>query len=386
MKNDVLEELDNKESLKPLRPYIYIYIYINGSLKKERIQGYDIARSFAILCVVLCHSVEMAYSNVPYLYLGQASQIFRIIFFTIGRLGVPIFLFLTGALTLKKQIDTDEDVLRFYKKNLIPLLITIEIWNVLYNLFLSIMNKNFSFNILLENLFFLKQVDISNMWYMPMILGMYIAIPFIAKVVKNFSVKTIKIPILFIFLSSFFLPSINVILYNIHHIAKYNLIIDLSFLGGEYGLYILFGYYISEGVLKNIQTKFLLLIFIISYVFTVFIQYYAIYNGVTYNVWYNFITILICTICIFELFRRAKKLKNKKIGELIKYISQISLGIFFMHEIVLKLFGRVMQLCNLINPIKTIIFFIVTFVVSTILINLLSNLKFIKEKVFLIKE
>ena len=38
---------------------------------------------------------------------------FRIIFFTVGRLGVPIFLFLTGALTLKKQIDTDEDVLKF---------------------------------------------------------------------------------------------------------------------------------------------------------------------------------------------------------------------------------------------------------------------------------
>lgn len=84
----------------------------------------------------------MAYVNIPYLYLGKASQIFRITFFTIGRLGVPIFLFLTGALTLKKQIDTDEDVLKFYKKNLIPLLITIEIWNVFYNLFSLIMNKN----------------------------------------------------------------------------------------------------------------------------------------------------------------------------------------------------------------------------------------------------
>lgn len=226
----------------------------------------------------------------------------------------------------------------------------------------------------------------SNMWYMPMILGMYLAIPFVAKVLKCFSIKTIKIPILFLFMSSILLPSINIILYNIHHIEKYNLIIDFSFLGGVYGLYILLGYYISEGILKNIQTKFLFVISIISYVFTVLIQYYAIYKGVIYNVWYNFITILTCTICIFELFRRIKKLKKQKIRNLFEYISKISLGIFFMHEIILKFFGKEIQSLNLINPVKTIIFFLITFVVSVILIKLLSNSKVIKKKVFLIKE
>ena len=76
---------------------------MSKALVKERIQKFDIARTFAILCVVLCHSVEAAYSNVAYKQLSNISQIFRIVFFTLGRLGVPIFLFLTGALILKSK-------------------------------------------------------------------------------------------------------------------------------------------------------------------------------------------------------------------------------------------------------------------------------------------
>lgn len=188
------------------------------------------ARTFAILCVVLCHSVEFAYSNINYMNLSEISQVFRIIFFTVGRLGVPIFLFLTGALILKKQIDTDEDVLKFYKKNLVPLFITIEIWNVLYNLFNWVITGEFSIERLLKNIFFLEQVQMSNMWYMPMILGMYIAIPFIAKLVKTFTLKTIKMPMIIVFISCILFPSINIIL-NIFEMDEYKMILDLNFLG-----------------------------------------------------------------------------------------------------------------------------------------------------------
>lgn len=162
--------------------------------------------------------------------LSEISQVFRIIFFTVGRLGVPIFLFLTGALTLKKQIDIDEDVLKFYKKNLLPLFITIEIWNVLYNLFNWLITGKFSIEMLLKNIFFLEEVHMSNMWYMPMILGMYIAIPFIAKLVKIFSLKTIKIPMIIVFISCILFPSINIIL-NIFRVNGYKMILNLNFLG-----------------------------------------------------------------------------------------------------------------------------------------------------------
>ena len=72
---------------------------------KKRIINLDIARTFAILCVVLCHSVECVYKmNLQeWNSYSNTSNIIKIILFTIGRLGVPIFLLLTGYLTLNKN-------------------------------------------------------------------------------------------------------------------------------------------------------------------------------------------------------------------------------------------------------------------------------------------
>lgn len=195
-----------------------------------RIQNFDIARTFAILCVIMCHCIGEIYFKINFEQLSIVSQMIRIIFFTIGRLGVPIFLFLTGALTLKKQIETDEDVIKFYKKNLLPLFIAIEIWNIIYNLFNWYMTGKFNIVNLLKDLLFFKQVSMPHMWYMPMVLGMYIAIPFLAKIVKTFSLKAIKIPMIIVFIVSILLPSVNVVL-NIFKLGQYKIIVDLSFLG-----------------------------------------------------------------------------------------------------------------------------------------------------------
>lgn len=354
--------------------------------EKKRIQNLDMARTFAIICVILCHSIETAYSDIIYTHLSNISQVFRIIFFTIGRLGVPIFLFLTGALTLKKQIENDEDVKKFYKRNLLPLFITIEIWNVLYNILLIFINKQFSISILLKNIFFFKQVNLSNMWYMPMILGMYFAIPFIAKIVKTFTLKTMKIPMIAVFLSSILLPSIN-ILFDLLNLEQYKLILDFSFFGGGYGLYIILGYYINNGLLKKYSNVFLALTGGLNFVVTCIFQYISFKVGKGYNVWYSFITLFICAICIFELFTR---IKNREIFNIYvkstRYISNISLALFFVHKLFINTFVKYTGKFDINNPIESIILFILSSICSIVFVYITSKIKFIKEKVFLIKD
>lgn len=355
-------------------------------LKEEkRIQAFDIARTFAILCVILCHSVEGAYSNINYLYLSNISQIVRIILFTIGRLGVPIFLLLTGALTLKKQIETDEDVLKFYKRNLLSLFITIEIWNVLYNIFNYFMDGVFNFKVLMKNILFLEQVNVSSMWYMPMILGMYISIPFIAKIVKSFSINSLKYPIIIVFLSSILLPSINTI-FSILGLGQFNLIISLSFLGGGYGLYIILGYYLNSGLLNKISNIGIVVISSILFVAICFIQYWAYSKNISYNVWYNSVFLFISSIGIFEMFRRIKNKENENLFiKLSKYISKISLGLFFLHKIILNPLIRYFRKFNFNNPIEICIFFFLTTILSIIFIYITSKIKIIKEKIFFVK-
>lgn len=86
-------------------------------ITSNRIVKLDMARTFAILCVVLCHCSEMIYTqqSVKVAELGISSRIFMFGTFTIGRLGVPIFLYLSGILLLKKTIDSDEDILSFIR-------------------------------------------------------------------------------------------------------------------------------------------------------------------------------------------------------------------------------------------------------------------------------
>ena len=133
--------------------------------KKNRIIYLDIARTLAIFLVVLCHATEGIYkmSLEEWSVLSIQSKIFRTSLFTLGRLGVPLFLFISGKLVLSKKIENTEDCLNFYKKNLIPLLLATEIWIVIYNIFNSIYYlKLIDFNMLLQNMLFLNKVIFPN--------------------------------------------------------------------------------------------------------------------------------------------------------------------------------------------------------------------------------
>ncbi len=45
-----------------------------------------------------------------------------------SHLGVPLFLMISGALLLEKRIKDENDIRRFYRHNLLGLVITSEIW------------------------------------------------------------------------------------------------------------------------------------------------------------------------------------------------------------------------------------------------------------------
>lgn len=138
--------------------------------------------------------------------------------------------------------------------------------------------------------------------------------------------------------------------------------------------------------MKKLNSKILFSISILTFIITCFIQYWAYANNVYFNVRYEFVTLFICTICIFELFTRMKNIKKEnKFIKITNYISRISLGIFFMHEIFLNLLVEWTKNLELKNPVETLILFPLAFSFSVIFIFITSKVKIIKNKVFLIK-
>ena len=119
-------------------------------MSKSRKPWLDIIRATAILCVVLCHSVEAFYRPV---LLGQLRLSFPFwnienLLFTVGRIGVPLFLATTGALMLPRDYP---DVSAFYKKSLFPLFLTTEIWiffNYIFYCLIASLKKTFAVGII----------------------------------------------------------------------------------------------------------------------------------------------------------------------------------------------------------------------------------------------
>lgn len=354
----------------------------------KRILYFDILRSLAILFVILCHCVENAYPNLS--NLSNQSQLFRIIMFTIGRLGVPIFFFLTGALILKKNFNNDDDVRRFYKHNLLSLLITVEIWIILYNIFNFVMYKEFSLKNLIFNMLLFSQCNnMVHMWYMPVILGIYLALPFISKILKIFS-KKLLLSILFISIFiNFIIPTINVCTRLMYNFSSISSNLDCAFFGSTYGCYIIVGYFLDNGLLNKVKNYQLLILLFVSFSLTVWLQYYSISTSFTYMVWYNFLTLLICGMCIYEFIKRLfNSEKVEKISNMTKNtfheLSKISLAIYFLHMPFILLYKKYISI-DLSKPMLVVTSFLFTLILSIITTKLLSKNKFMEKYILSIK-
>lgn len=346
------------------------------TIENKRIFKFDIIRTFAILCVILCHTCEamrgMINTKSDYLVISFLH--------TVSRLGVPLFLFLSGALLLKKSIDSDEDVLIFYKKNLLPLVCANSIWVFLYNIFF-LLNGDFEFvttkNVLKE-LLFLKEVPVTNMWYFPMIIGVYLGIPFIAKIVKVFSAKTIKIILLLLLVSNFIIPNVNIML-RILNIEEYlQLLLNLNFFGGTYGLYIFLGYYIFNTTKSNTRWIIILTIFSFCIAFCK-----RILLG---DIWYDSTSLLICGSCMFILFNKIKENNiHDNIKKVCTYLSKISLALFFIHYIIQTVIFNGIKNISMNILGKLVFLYVGVIIVAIISIKILSKFKFISKYVFRIK-
>lgn len=140
----------------------------------------------------------------------------------------------------------------------------------------------------------------SHMWYLPMILGIYLTLPFVSIVLQKLKLKTVLFPYGVIFLYAFGVPTLNVIL-TAEGYSPVSTQLFLQFGGGVYGCYFLMGYFIYKGCLDQVKKVHLYMGMVLAFGGTIFIQMYAYYQGKDYKVWYDFL-LLFLTYNMFILF------------------------------------------------------------------------------------
>ena len=318
---------------------------------KTRVEWIDLVRAIAILTVLYIHATDGIFiiSSDSILHFTIYSRIFEYASLFIGRIGVPFFLMITGYHLLDRTYD-DERIRKFWTKNCKGLIIVTVIWTIIYAVslqFIAVKSAQVNFTEA-GNLFF------SHMWYMPMIIGMYLSLPFVSSALKHFSDKTINQAAIIFSILAFLLPFITV-LCKIHGIEGVTIQYSLGFSGGVYGIYIILGYLVKKGMFKKYSTNKLILLTVVSFAICVLFQYYAYVKGYNFFLWYDFPFILTGSFALFELCSRVEHVRAYS---LITVLSKYSFAVFLIHNLFrLPLLPLIIRL-PYTEPVKALILWV----------------------------
>lgn len=145
----------------------------------KRIYWLDVARAVAIILVVFTHAHEQA---------GVNSILLKSIYYSVDRIGVPIFLMISGGLILAR-LQTNGELLSFYKKRVPQFIAVIVVYSLLTSIprlysFDALDSKTWM-TIFIENngIYPFKSV-IPHLWYMYFIIALYLISPFLSKMLS----------------------------------------------------------------------------------------------------------------------------------------------------------------------------------------------------------
>lgn len=271
-----------------------------------RIAWLDFARALAIISVVMCHSVESIYTLSPasLATLSTRTNIFAVTAFTFGRIGVPLFLFISGYLLLDRPWD-NQACKRFWKTHWLPLFACIEAWIVIYFFFLNYIAKRPAQpNDLVLEMLFLKKVEMGHYWYMPMIIGFYLFLPVMGAALSRLEPRTVAFPLAAASLCCFVIPIVKPVMALAGMSVKLDPQINVGFAGGVYGIYLILGWCVKKQEFKRIPTVALACGGIALFVGCVALQHVCHARGVQYNVWYDNGALMLCGLMAFILMSK----------------------------------------------------------------------------------
>lgn len=366
--------------------------------RKDRSLYLDVARAIAIISISLNHAVNRTYRNYDgqyeeFLALAPIDTVLKAIITVFSKLGVPLFLMISGALLMKKPMERGEDVKRFYKHNLLSLLITAEIWYVIIywcKLFLETdapgpVGLSEALGGMVKTMLFLDQSTLDSMGYMPMILCLYATLPFLimAKDKLASSKYLLLIPAAPVFIYCMVMPAINGILW-LGDEPTISVTIREADLVSVFYLYLLSGYLISTGALQKLKGWALALTTALSFAVTCCYQYYAYSCPKDLIIGYEFPLLLICGAALFESIRRTSR-HLEALRRPVTYLSKISFGVYFLHILIMLAISRVLGDAGRTTLWRLLVLEIGSVGLSILVIAPLSKIKPLRRYLFGIK-
>ncbi len=358
----------------------------------------DVARVVAIVSVVMNHAVSRTFA----VYEGAKLELetlpwyltaVKLGCYVFSRLGVPLFLMLTGHLLLSRDYSTNEKVKYFLKHHWMRLLITAELWYAIMYWYLSIgpnsILRTEGFVAALKGfvltLLFVNQQTMGSMWYMPMILCIYLLLPMVSLAVTRYEERVVLLPVTFVIVAGMVIPNINASLRMTGATTLLTYELEDSYLFSIYLAYVILGYYIGKGAMAKAPKAVVVFGACASFAMTCGYQLWAYGKGTGYAVLYNFIGILLCACFLFEWIRRGKE-PGERGRSAMAYLSKRAFGVYFIHVCILSGVCQVLSKVSLPQLVRLPLLVGVSFIGSLVLIVIFSRVKFCRKYLFLIKD
>lgn len=339
-------------------------------MKNQHMIELDILRIIALFSVMVLHTACYDFGGSNYIVNT---------YIKLSQWGVPLFLMITGNVFLDN--NKDYSIFIMFSKYIKRLFIVYIGWSFLYSMYNTIVyngtKKTFILGIFNGEF---------HLWYLIMCIGIYMIIPILKIIVNNTSKYVMLYIIALSILWTFIIPVLNKIeIINIL-IGQAIKNMNYTFIYG-YVTFVLLGFYLSHYKIEYKKIKYMFFI-------TIFVTVFCIYGELS-NIEIiqlcisslgSFSIISLCiSVYLFCLLKyKIKELKfNKKIQNIIIYISQNTFTMYLLHEFVNKIFNLIGYNISNFNPIWSIpVISISVFLISlifSIIINFLY--KYVKNNI-----
>ena len=332
----------------------------------SRVVYLDLLKIIASFAVIVLHTSAMYWARVDVNSFDW--QVFNI-YDSIVRWCVPIFVMVSGALFLSRDIS----IKKIYSKYILRIIIAFIVWSLVYALIDLYHGCSFETFVIQ----FIK--GHYHLWFLYMIVGLYMIIPFLKKIIQD--EKLIRYFLILSFIITMIIPIcidlLNPIFPTVCDVIKYILEkTSLEFVVG-YSFYFVIGYCLYNKVI-NKKTEIIIYILglfgiIITILGTMIITHIyqeplaIFYKNLTFNV-------ALTSIAIFVFFKQHSNIANKYPG-LIYKLSKYSFGVYLVHLIILETLDKYDINVLLFNsflsvPFISIIVIIISYIVSAVLNNI----------------
>lgn len=340
-------------------------------MQKTNIYFIDYLRASAICLVVLHH---IGYSFMP----GNTYTVYLDkLFYFIEKMGVPIFLMISGFLLLYKKWEIKD----FFKKRTKRLFFPFIIFSYFYSYFHLFVIKDTEINIINIFLPFLVKQE-HHLWYIYMLFSVYIIVPLLSDFISNRNIKDILFYNILWFISTFllwFIPS------NVDFGLYKNFIgIDIPF----YTLYYIsgyVGYFFLGGLLRKMyDNKLIFNILKIKYIVMLFIAYLflSILGFFIFDIPSEMVNTYLTLPCIFLsisfflfVLREEKNIYSSRIiNFLLIKISKYSYGIYLIHVFFIFLYSKILAYLEMECIRNKMCFFVLVFTSSILSVHVITKM------------